>query len=245
VIAPRDSEGIRLAKRVAELCNCSRRQAEQFIQNGFVRVNGQVVQEPPFRVTTHTIEIDSNATVQAPAPITILLHKPPDITEAQAQATLNPTTHFAQDTSDERVLKRHFNALTRHVPLEAAASGLIVFTQDWRVARKLDEDAALLEHEFMVHVAGEITSQSLLPIERALKRHEPPLPATKVSVSSSGEGRSSLRFAVKGSQPGLIAFLCDLAELKILAIKRQRIGRVAMAQLPQGQWRYLLAHERF
>jgi len=97
----------------------------------------------------------------------------------------------------------------------------------------------------MVHVAGEITSQSLLPIERALKRHEPPLPATKVSVSSSGEGRSSLRFAVKGSHPGLIAFLCDLAELKILAIKRQRIGRVAMAQLPQGQWRYLLAHERF
>jgi 23S rRNA pseudouridine2604 synthase len=72
-----------------------------------------------------------------------------------------------------------------------------------------------------------------------------PLPAVKVSVNSSAEGSSKLRFAIKGAHMGLIADLCERAGLKILAMKRIRIGRVPMTQLPSGQWRYLQPHERF
>ena len=72
-----------------------------------------------------------------------------------------------------------------------------------------------------------------------------PSPPVKVSLNSSAEGSSKLRFAVKGAHPGLIAALCERASLKILAMKRIRIGRVPMTQLPVGQWRYLQPHERF
>jgi 23S rRNA pseudouridine2604 synthase len=72
-----------------------------------------------------------------------------------------------------------------------------------------------------------------------------PLPTIKASVNSDSEGRSKLRFAVKGLHPGLIAYVCERAGLQILTMKRTRIGRVPLTQLPPGQWRYLQPHERF
>src|SRR5450830_284825 len=73
--APR--EGERLAKRVAEMVPCSRREAEQYIEGGWVSVNGQVVEEPMFRVSDHRVEIDPDASLLELCAVTLLLHKPP------------------------------------------------------------------------------------------------------------------------------------------------------------------------
>ena len=121
----------------------------------------------------------------------------------------------------------------------------MVFTQDWRVLRKLTEDAQLMEQEVIVEVAGEVPAQSLQRINQGLAVDGQPLPAVKVSLNSTGETSSKLRFALKGSHPGLIAYLCERLGLQIVSMKRLRIGRVSMTQLPPGQWRYLQAHERF
>ena len=51
--------------------------------------------------------------------------------------------------------------------------------------------------------------------------------------------------ALKGAVPGQIAFLCESAGLPVLALKRLRIGRVSLARMPEGEWRYLPAGERF
>jgi 23S rRNA pseudouridine2604 synthase len=239
---------------VAELRACSRREAEQYIEGGWVRVDGQVVEEPQFRVQAQSIEIDPHASLMALTPVTLLLHKPPGYSDGmvpggagakQAQQLLEADTHFAGDGSDLRVLKRHFNQQQAHVPLETGASGLVVFTQDWRVARKLSEDAMTLEHEFMVEVQGEVSPDTLQRLAQMKNSGDQPLPNFKASLNSSGEGKSRLRFAVKGAHPGLIAHLCERAGLQILALRRIRIGRVALSDLPPGQWRYLSSHERF
>ena len=250
-------QGIRLAKRVAELRVCSRREAEQYIEGGWVRVDGQVVEEPQFRVLTQVIEIDPHASLMALTPVTLLLHKPPGYNdgmvvearpsprEKHARQLLTADTHFAADPSGIRLLKRHFNQLEAHVPLETGASGLIVFTQDWRVARKLSEDAGVMEHEFMVDIEGDVPPETVQRLMRTKSNIEQPLPNFKVSLNSSNAGQSRLRFAIKGAHPGLIAYLCERADLKILALRRIRIGRVALGDVPPGQWRYLQAHERF
>lgn len=252
--APR--EGERLAKRVAEMVPCSRREAEQYIEGGWVSVNGQVVEEPMFRVSDQRVEIDPDASLLELSAVTLLLHKPPgfDAMAALGQANrqvkpaqqlLSAATHATDDPSGVRLLKRHFAKLTACVPLETAASGLVVFTQDWRVLRKLTEDAQLMEQEVIVEVAGEVPAQSLQRINQGLAVDGQPLPPVKVSLNSTGETSSKLRFALKGSHPGLIAYLCERLGLQIVSMKRLRIGRVSMTQLPSGQWRYLQAHERF
>ena len=254
--------GERLAKRVAEMVPCSRREAEQYIEGGWVRVDGQVVEEPQFRVLAQRVELDKNASLLAVTDVTLLLHKPPGYDDGDddgadahprapkkaprsARQLLTPANRWADDRSGIQLLKRHFTGLSSPVPLETGAGGLLVFTQDWRVARKLNEDAGVIEHEVIVEIAGEVAPDTLLRLNQGLSSDGHPLPRVKVSINSALEGKSKLRFAVKGTHPGLIAYLCGRLGLNILSMKRIRIGRVLLTSLPIGQWRYLLPHERF
>ena len=106
------------------------------------------------------------------------------------------------------------------------------------------EDAAIIEQEFTVDVDGVLTPEALAPLNRP-GQADSRLPSFKASITSASDTATRLRFAVKGSHPGLIAWLCDRAGLQITAMKRIRIGRVPMADLPVGQWRYLMPYERF
>lgn len=237
------------------LQNCSRSEAEGFIEGGWVSVDGRVVEEPMFRVGGQQVVVDPHASLLEAAAVTLLLNKPPDwdamavACARGAQSLLRADTHWSvapgHNSPKDRILKRHFTGLSACVPLESAAGGLVVFTQDWRVARKLTEDAALVEHELMVEVAGAVSPEALNRINQASKRDAAALPPVKASVSSTSDTSTRLRFAVKGSHPGLIAWLCERAGLQIQSMKRIRIGRVGLGQVPVGQWRYLQPHERF
>ncbi len=237
--------GERLSKRVMQLKACSRREAEQYIEGGWVQVDGVVVEDPPFRVQQQRVTVDPHATLVNLTPVTLALHKPPGLSLEKASALLASAHHWTGDGSGIRPLKRHFNQLECPVPLENGASGLLVFTQDWRTTRKLTEDLGTMEHELMADVHGEASPEALQAITRALNDARHPLPPVKFSVSSANPQRSKLRFAVKGAHPGLVAHLCAQAEMELLALHRTRLGRVALRDLPQGQWRYLSAHERF
>jgi 23S rRNA pseudouridine2604 synthase len=239
------TEPVRLAKRVAELRGCSRREAEQLITGGWVRVDGIVVEEPQFRVSGQAIEIDPLAAPGQAEPVTLLLHKPPGYDtldgEQPALQLLKVDTLWSEDASGIRPLKKHFTQLTLCVPLETEASGLVVFTQDWRVLRKLTEDAATLEHEVIVEVAGELGANGLKQLNRGIPYEGRTPPAIKVSW----QNETRLRVALKGARPGEIAHLCEAVALQVLSMKRIRLGGVPLGKLPPGQWRYLRGDERF
>lgn len=248
--------GERLSKRVMQLKACSRREAEQYIEGGWVQINGQVVEEPMARVRDQTVTLDPHANLMQLNDVTLLLHKPPafDAMAALGQANkrvkpaqqlLQPASHWVEDPSGIRILKHHFTKLSACVPLEPAASGLVVFTQDWRVLRKLTEDATVIEHELLAEVKGEVTAELLRRLNAPPASDRDAVPVVKVSVNSSNETSTRLRFAFKGAHPGLIAWLCERAGLQITSMKRLRIGRVALSHLPEGQWRYLHPQERF
>jgi 23S rRNA pseudouridine2604 synthase len=242
---PSSDAGERLAKRVAQLVPCSRAEAEKYIEGGWVQVNGQVVEEPQFRVLNHTIAIDPNASLLELSAVTLVLNKLPGVAWDKAHTLLSAASHCPHDPCDTKVLKRHFQKLENVVPLETGASGLMVFSQDWRTVRKLTEDMAAMEHELVVDVQGEVGADTLKRITHALNDERQALPQTKVSVNSASPERSKLRFAIKGAHPGLAAHVCQLVKLEVLAMRRIRLGRVALSDLPVGQWRYLEGHERF
>ena len=240
---------VRLAKRVSELVPCSRREAEQYIEGGWVRVDGRVVETPQFRVLAQKIELDPKATLDPVAPVTLLLHKPGGYAwEGERKPALQllvKGNRWALDRSGIRPLRRHFLEQLCVTPLEPAATGLLVFTQDWSIRRKLLEDAALVESEVMVEVRGPVGADALQRLNRTQTVDGRQLPPAKVSIGSQTDAVTGLRFAIKDHAPGRVADLCEQAGLGILGMKRIRIGRVPLAGLPSGQWRYLPALERF
>jgi 23S rRNA pseudouridine2604 synthase len=239
---------IRLAKRVAEMMPCSRAEAERYIAGGWISVDGAVVEEPATRVTDEQdVAIHPDATADEPAPATILLHKPAGYNsgvgaqgqpalDCLAEQTLAPAAHGGQ-----RFLKRHLARLTLTNPLETTASGLVIYTQDFRVARKLVDEGARVEQEYVVEVSGQIRDGGLALLNHGLAFSGKPLAPMKVSW----QNETRLRFALKGVRPGQIEHMCRAVGLAVVAMKRIRIGRVSMASLPAGQWRYLHEYERF
>jgi len=243
------TEPVRLAKRVADMLECSRREAEQYIEGGWVRVDGTVVETPQFKVADHKIELDPQAKLAPITPVTLLLHKPAGYDFSgegkSASQLLQPTSRAGTDRSGMRVVQRHLLQQVCVTPLETAATGLLVFTQDYSVRRKLLEDAALVENEVMVEVQGDVQASALQGLNRARVIDGRAMLPAKVSINSQTGGVTGLRFAIKGSLPGQIAQMCDKAGLIILSIKRIRVGRVPLAGLASGQWRYLMPNERF
>ncbi len=250
------TEGERLSKRIMQLRQCSRREAEQYIEAGFVRVDGVVVEEPQRRVSTEQVTVDPQASLLNLLSVTLVLNKPvgwSDGVETQRDARgpkdvrnlLTLAQHSPQDRSGVRCLKRHLTQLDASVPLEYQASGLLAFTQDFRVQRKLMEDMPFIEQELMLDVRGEVLPDSLGPIERAKRDERLRLPDFKISVGSANPERSKLRLAVKGSHLGLAHYLCELVGLELLALRRIRLGRVSLGDLEEGTWRYLAEGERF
>lgn len=230
---------VRLAKRLAEMLPCSRREAELYIAGGWVTVDGQVVEEPQLMVSEQRVVLHPEAKLTPLEPVTILLHQPPDI--SFTPQLIGADTRAADDHSGIRILKQHFVRLTQCLPLEVGAGGLSVFTQDYRVSRKLGDDAATIEQEYVVEVAGELIEDGLKLLNHGLIYNGKALPPAKVSW----QNETRLRFALKSVQPGQITHMCNSVGLQVRAMKRLRIGRVSMAKLQPGQWRYLLGYERF
>lgn len=172
------------------------------------------------------------------------MHKPAGISltdPADALQLIDLAQQIEDDRSRIAFLKRHLTGMNLVTTLETEGSGLLVFTQHWQIKRKLLEDAAKVEHEYIVEVAGDISDGSLALLNHGLSWNGKPLPPIKVSR----QNETRLRFAMKTPDRGLIAHMCAKVDLSIVTMRRIRIGRLPMAILPVGKWRYLLGYERF
>lgn len=228
------TEPQRLSKRLTQLFDCSRREAELLIEGGWVQVDGLVVEQPQFKVLDQTVTLHPDAVAEPVEPVTILLHKPAgvDADSPELLQLINPDSRAVDDASRIRLLRKHFSHLKPLLVLEDAASGLQVLTQDFRVERRLGEDSHRCEQEWIVDVSGGIVADGLALLNQ-------------IDGKVSWQNETRLRFALKNPHPGQIAAMCARVGLTVLALKRIRIGRIPMSGLPVGQWRYLPTHERF
>lgn len=231
------SDPIRLSKRLIELIHCSRSEAEQYIEGGWVLVDGEVVDEPQFMVAEQKVELHPGAVLAPVEPMTLLFHLPTPYDPADPAAPLKLITRDNRapgDSSGIRTLKRHFARQMPAMPLEAGATGLLVFTQDRRVIKRLVEDSEKNEQEYHVEVSGTIEEGGLERLNRPMKLNGWPLPLAKVSW----QNENRLRFAIKNVRAGQIEQMCNSVGLAVEGMKRVRIGRVPMSLQP-GLWRYL------
>jgi 23S rRNA pseudouridine2604 synthase len=253
----RPSEPQRLAKRLAAQLSCSRRDAEIYIAGGWVRVDGAVVEEPMARVRDEqTVALDPQARPEPLVPVTLVWHKPAGATLPEAEHLpddvaarwLATGKRFAGDRSGIRPLKAHTHRLLPVAPLEVMSSGLMVFTQNPGVARKINDASSPLEHEWLVEVQDDPALDDDARREAVLQSLGKALFFDGWAVPSaraSWQSERRLRLAIKGTLPGQVAHLAERAGLQLAAVRRQRLGRIGLDGLPSGQWRYAAAHERF
>lgn len=235
---------VRLAKRVMDQVPCSRREAELYIEGGYVLVDGVAVEEPGARVAPQQqVALAPDASLLEIVPVTIIVNKPAGVNAGIGSEGLPVLGCVREDTRveavrGERFLKRHLKNLTMEPWLDTQASGLVVLTQEFGVSRRLQEG---LEQEIIVEVKGNIIDNGLALLNHGLPFNGKPLPPLK----ASWQNEHRLRFAVKAPKPGQIAHMCRAVGLEVVGMKRIRIGRIAMASLPAGHWRYLKPGERF
>ena len=235
------TEGIRLAKRVADILKCSRSEAEQVIVGGWVKVNELVVDEPAHRVSDEKIEIHSTAQRGKVPLLTVVLHKMAGQTclpqgHTHIWTNLTPEMRSKQDRSGISLTPRLLKMLHCAAALEDAASGLVVLSEDPSMLRKLEDERTPLEHELLAEVQGNVSPEQLLDMCPT---------GLKTSISSESPQKTGLRMAFKGYQPGYAAGVIEHTGLRLIGLKRVRMGRILMAPLAAGQWRALMPYERF
>ncbi|HMB42825.1 MAG TPA: rRNA pseudouridine synthase, partial [Luteimonas sp.] len=221
---------------------CSRREAEQYIEGGWVLVDGLVCERPETPVTSDQVSVDSDARLEPIEPATVIWHKPAGVDAvAQSSAAITPDNRSAMDDSGIRLLQRHLQRLTPLVPIDAEASGLVVLSQDGRVCRRLTDDVAAIEQEFIVEVSGDLAPYGIARLCHGLEYLGRPLPPCKVSW----QNEIRLRFAVKDVRPGQLSHMCQAVGLETIAMRRIRIGRVPLGKLPVNEWRFVPTGTRF
>ena len=244
---------VRLSKRMSELGLASRREADEWIALGWVRVDGRVVSELGSRVVVgQRITIDAPARHAQAQQVTVLVNKPVGYVSGQAEDGYQPArvlvTHerqWREDRSAVHFKPQHLKSLVPAGRLDIDSVGLLVLTQDGRIAKQLVGEGGEVEKEYLVRVASK-TGAPLAPYKLALLRHglvldgEPLRPAEVEWLNDD-----QLRFVLREGKKRQIRRMCEEVGLQVLGLKRVRIGGVSLGNLPSGQWRYLGAGERF
>lgn len=246
--APRPQEGVRLSKVMAERGICSRREADEYIERGWVFVDGRRVSELGVRIDPAArIDLSPEASRTQRERVTILLHKPvgyvsgqPEPGYAPAVSLIGPDNQFDRETA-QRFHPSHLKNLAPAGRLDIDSTGLLVLTQDGRVARQLIGEESGIDKEYLVRVEGELAENGLELLRHGLWLDDRPLRPAQVEWLNDDQ----LRFVLREGRKRQIRRMCELVGLRVVGLKRVRIGRVRLGDLPLGEWRFLREDERF
>lgn len=247
---PADLPGaMRLSKRMSELGLCSRREADEYIERGWVTVDGKVVSELGAKVTPEQrIELNTVAEEIQMRRVTILINKPIGYVSGQAEdgyepaaVLITPENHWTEDPVRRRFESRLVRKLAPAGRLDIDSTGLLVLTQDGRVAKQLIGEYSEIEKEYLVRVEGELSADGMRLLHHGLTLDGVELLPAKVSWQNEDQ----LRFVLQEGRKRQIRRMCEMVGLKVVGLKRIRIGRIPLGKLPVGQWRYLSEFENF
>ncbi|MFL9985849.1 pseudouridine synthase [Paraburkholderia sediminicola] len=249
---------LRLSKLMSELGLCSRREADEWIEKGWVLVDGERIDTLGTKVRPdQRIEIDPAAEAAQASQVTVLIHKPVGLVSGQAEdgyqpaiTLVTPENRWEGDSSDIRFSVAHLRQLAPAGRLDIDSTGLLVLTQDGRIAKQLIGGHSEIDKEYLVRVSfGEHTTdvenhfppESLALLCHGLSLDDVPLKPAQVNWQNGEQ----LRFVLREGKKRQIRRMCELVGLEVIGLKRVRMGQVMLGALPPGQWRYLSADESF
>jgi 23S rRNA pseudouridine2604 synthase len=238
-------EMVRLSKLMAQRGLCSRREADAFIEQGMVSVNGVIVDRLGAKVAPDAeITLAPQAVKKQKELITIILNKPVGYVSAQPESGYAPAIKLITVANQfgkgkKRLMPEHLNGLAVAGRLDIDSQGLLLFTQDGRLAKKIIGEESRVEKEYIVRVRGSLSDDGLRLLRGGLALDGRPLKPAQVEWIN----RDQLRFVLREGRKRQIRRMCDLVGLKVVGLKRVRVGNIKLGDLPEGKWRFLEVDE--
>jgi 23S rRNA pseudouridine2604 synthase len=238
----------RVSKLLARRGLCSRREAAAFIRQGYVLLDGQPVRETGAKaLPEQRIELAPAAQRAQNQAVTIILNKPlgyvsgsPEAGNIPAMVLLRPENQ-AKGPGQPRFSPTILRGLAPAGRLDIDSQGLIVFTQDGRVARQLIGADSRVEKEYLARVEGTLNETGLTRLRHGLELDGRALKPAVVEWLN----RDQLRFVLLEGRKRQIRRMCSAVGLRVLGLKRVRIGKIRLGGLPEGRWRFLNPGEAF
>lgn len=239
---------VRLSKLMAERGLCSRREADELISKGWVKVNGEIVDQLGSKVSPDSlIELHPHAQKKLDGLVTILLNKPIGFVSGQPEKGYEPAVRLITRENQERAPgdpkldRNHFDGLAPAGRLDIDSQGLLVFTQNGQIAKRLIGEKGEVEKEYLVRVRGKLTSEGLKLLNHGLELDGVPLRPAQVEWLNQDQ----LRFILQEGRKRQIRRMCEEVGLRVVGLKRVRVGQIRLGQLPEGKWRFLRPEETF
>jgi 23S rRNA pseudouridine2604 synthase len=236
----KSKEPLRLSKLMSERGICSRREADEYIANGLVRVDGVIMNQLGVKVSPDvSITLESEALKNQKNLVTLILNKPIGYVSAQPEPGYEPAIRLVNDRNQygqQRALQHgDLQGIAIVGRLDIESQGLIIFTQDGRLAKKVIGENSQIEKEYLVRVEGRLTEANLKLLNYGLELDGEKLKPAKVEWLNEHQ----LRFSLIEGKKRQIRRMCELVNLEVTGLKRVRIGKLVLGDLPEGRWRFL------
>ena len=226
----------------------SRREAEEWIARGWIRVNGTLVDHPSFKALDDcVIELSPQCQKIQSELVTIILHKPVGYVSSQAEDGYTPAIRLitpenqAKQGPQKRLEQDHLKGLAVAGRLDIDSRGLLVFTQQGTLAKQLIGENSEIEKEYVVLTSQNISRAQVEKLSGPI--HLDGKFLKKAIIEKIGPNK--LRFVLKEGKKRQVRRMAELAGLQVTSLIRVRIGKIKLGTLPQGQWRFLQPDEHF
>ncbi len=235
---------VRLSKEMAHRGLCSRREADRYIEQGLVLVDNKVVDVLGSKVRpSQHIALKNQAQRQQDNLVTVVLNKPmgyvsnlPEEGYEPASVLITPENYAGPKDQAAKVKQLGLAPAGR---LDIDSQGLLVLTQDGRVARQIIGEKSKIEKEYLVWVRGEINDASLALLRHGLRLDGKALRPARVKRIDG----QHMSITLTEGRKRQIRRMCELADLKVIRLLRVRIGGIRLGKLPPGKWRHLQPDE--
>ncbi len=240
------NEKIRLSKLMSERGLCSRREADDFIAQGLVFVNGERIQELGTKVTRDVqVELAAKAQKQQAQLVTILLNKPIGYVSAQPEDGHEPAIRLLTLDNYDGAHKppsspQALDQLAVCGRLDIDSQGLLIFSQDGRLAKKIIGEDSEIEKEYLVRVQGDLSREQLNLLCHGLELDGKKLKPALVDWVNEDQ----LRFVLREGKKRQVRRMCEMVGLTVKGLKRVRVGKLMLGNLPEGKWRFFTGDDQ-
>ncbi len=225
---------------------CSRREADCLIENGQVFVDGKKIDVLGTKVDPNAeVTLTDLALKQQGEKATILLNKPVGIVsnlpENGYKEALDLITSDHQDKRDSKQLRhKHLRGLSVVGRLDIDSKGLLILTQDGRLAKSVIGEDSSVEKEYFVRTKEIVTDKHITQLLAITSLDGRPLKKIKAELKSE----HTISVILNEGKKRQIRHMCEKVNLTVIELKRVRIGKIHLGGLKPGTWRFLRPSEK-
>ncbi len=233
-------EEIRLQKFMADCGVASRRKCEEYIVDGLVKVNGEIVDKLGIKVNPESDIIEYNGErlkLSSKSNIYILLNKP-----------IGYVTTVKDQFSRETVIDLIKGINERIVPvgrLDMYTSGALILTNDGDFVYKVTHPKYEIEKTYVATLSGIIQSDAIERLKEGVEIEDYTTKPAKVRILKIDNEKniSRVEITIHEGKNREVRKMCEAVGYKVMALHRSKIGKLDVKDLKIGQWRYLTKRE--